>query len=155
MAPKETKATHKKRKEEALELLWEEIEKAILQSPSVRCSLTNYQALNELSGSLKDKIILNINELMKMVKEDEEKTSSAPLTNEEEPPEEVFRRMVRELRGHLIKSIQTNLNLIESSTKLSLQNKKLQEELEQLGQKHHKALENIEKILMNITRNPN
>ena len=154
MTPRET-TTHKKRKKEALDLLWEEIEKAILQSPSVRLSLTNYQALNELSGSLKDKIILNINELMEMVKQDEEKTSTAPLTEGQEPPEEVFRRMVRELRGHLIKSIQTNLNLIESSTKLSIQNQKLQEELEQLGQKHHKALENIEKILMNITRNPN
>jgi hypothetical protein len=155
MASREINTKNKKRKEEALELLWEDIEKAILQSPSVRLSLTNYQALNQISGSLKDKIILNIEELMEMVKQDEEKTNTAPLLEGEEPPEDVFRRMVRELRSHLIKSIQTNLNLIESSTKLSIQNKKLQEELEQLGQKHHKALENIEKILMNITRNPN
>ena len=155
MAPREINTKQKRRTEKALELLWEEIEKALLQSPSVRLSLTNYQALNQISGSLEDKIILNIDELMEMVREDEEKTSTAPLSNEEEPPEEVFRRMVRELRSHLIKSIQTNLNLIESSTKLSIQNQKLQEELDQLGKKHHKALENIEKILMNITRNPN
>ncbi len=155
MTPRESDTKHKKQKKEALELLWEDIEKAILQSPSVRLSLTNYQALNELSGSLKDKIILNIDELMDMVKEDEETTQTASIPEGEEPPEEVFRRMVRELRGHLIKSIQTNLNLVESSTKLSIQNQKLQEELDQLGQKHHKALENIEKILMNITRNPN
>ena len=154
MTPREINTKHKGRKKEALELLWEDIEKAILQSPSVRLSLTNYQALNQISGSLKDKIILNIDELMKMVKEDEE-TANTVLSNMEEPQEEVFRRMVRELRSHLIKSIQTNLNLIESSTKLSIQNQKLQEELDQLGKKHHKALENIEKILMNITRNPN
>jgi len=155
MAPRKIDTKHKKRKEEALELLWEEIEKALLQSPSVRCSLTNYQAINQISGSLKDKIILNIDQLMEKVKEDEEKTITVPLSDEEEPPEQVFRRMVRELRSHLIKSIQTNLNLIESSTKLSIQNQKLQEELDQLGKKHNKALENIEKILMNITRNPN
>lgn len=155
MASREINTKNKQRKEEALELLWEDIEKAILQSPSVRLSLTNYQALNQISGSLKDKIILNIEELMEMVKKDEDKSNAAPLPEGEEQPEDVFRRMVRELRSHLIKSIQTNLNLIESSTKLSIQNKKLQEELEQLGQKHHKALENIEKILMNITRNPN
>ncbi len=154
MASREINTKNKKRKEEALELLWEDIEKALLQSPSVRLSLTNYQALNQISGSLKDKIILNIDELMEMVKEDEETTNTV-LSNKEEPPEEVFRRMVRELRSHLIKSIQSNLNLIESSTKLSIQNQKLQEELDQLGKKHHKALENIEKILMNITRNPN
>lgn len=154
MTPREINTKHKGRKKEALELLWEDIEKAILQSPSVRLSLTNYQALNQISGSLKDKIILNIDELMEMVKEDEE-TANTVLSNKEEPQEEIFRRMVRELRSHLIKSIQTNLNLIESSTKLSIQNQKLQEELDQLGKKHHKALENIEKILMNITRNPN
>ncbi len=154
MTPREINTKHKGRKKEALELLWEDIEKAILQSPSVRLSLTNYQALNQISGSLKDKIILNIDELMKMVEEDE-KTANTVLSNMEEPQEEVFRRMVRELRSQLIKSIQTNLNLIESSTKLSIQNQKLQEELDQLGKKHHKALENIEKILMNITRNPN
>ena len=154
MTPREINTKHKGRKKEALELLWEDIEKAILQSPSVRLSLTNYQALNQISGSLKDKIILNIDELMKMVKEDEE-TANTVLSNKEEPQEEIFRRMVRELRSQLIKSIQTNLNLIESSTKLSIQNQKLQEELDQLGKKHHKALENIEKILMNITRNPN
>ncbi len=155
MASRESNTKNKQRKQEALDLLWEDIEKAILQSPSVRLSLTNYQAMNEISGSLKNNIILNIDELMEMVKEDEAKVSKAPSPNEDEPPEEVFRRMVRELRGHLIKSIQTNLNLVESSTKLSIQNQKLQKELEQLGQKHHKALENIEKILMNITRNPN
>ena len=159
MAPREINTKQKRRTEKALELLWEEIEKALLQSPSVRLSLTNFQALNQiggsLGGSLKDKIILNIDELMEMVREDEEKASTAPLSIEEEPPEQVFRRMVRELRSHLIKSIQTNLNLIESSTKLSIQNQKLQEELDQLGKKHHKALLNIEKILMNITRNPN
>lgn len=154
MTPREINTKHKGRKKEALELLWEDIEKAILQSPSVRLSLTNYQALNQISGSLKDKIILNIDELMEMVKEDEE-TANTVLSNKEEPQEEIFRRMVRELRSQLIKSIQTNLNLIESSTKLSIQNQKLQEELYQLGKKHHKALENIEKILMNITRNPN
>ncbi len=154
MTPREINTKHKGRKKEALELLWEDIEKAILQSPSVRLSLTNYQALNQISGSLKDKIILNIDELMEMVKEDEE-TANTVLSNKEEPQEEIFRRMVRELRSQLIKSIQTNLNLIESSTKLSIQNQKLQEELDQLGKKHHKALENIEKILMNITRNPN
>lgn len=154
MASREINTNNKKRKDEALELLWENIEKAILQSPSVRLSLTNYQALRQISGSLKDKIILNIDELMEMVKEDEEKENPPSLSNEEKP-EEIFRSMVKELRGHLIKSIQTNLNLVESSTKLSIQNQKLQEELEQLGQKHHKALENIEKILMNITRNPN
>ena len=154
MTSREINTKHKGRKKEALELLWEDIEKAILQSPSVRLSLTNYQALNQISGSLKDKIILNIDELMEMVKEDEE-TANTVLSNKEEPQEEIFRRMVRELRSQLIKSIQTNLNLIESSTKLSIQNQKLQEELDQLGKKHHKALENIEKILMNITRNPN
>ncbi|MCH7623127.1 MAG: hypothetical protein IIB46_03505 [Nitrospinae bacterium] len=154
MTSREINTKHKGRKKEALELLWEDIEKAILQSPSVRLSLTNYQALHQISGSLKDKIILNIDELMEMVKEDEE-TANTVLSYKEEPQEEIFRRMVRELRSHLIKSIQTNLNLIESSTKLSIQNQKLQEELDQLGKKHHKALENIEKILMNITRNPN
>ena len=154
MASREINTKNKKRNEEALELLWEDIEKAILQSPSVRLSLTNYQALRQVSGSLKDKITLNIDELMGMVKEDEEKENPLSLSDEEKP-EEIFRSMVKELRGHLIKSIQTNLNLVESSTKLSIQNQKLQEELEQLGQKHHKALENIEKILMNITRNPN
>ncbi len=155
MAFREINTKNKKRNEEALELLWEDIEKAILQSPSVRLSLTNYQAVRQISGSLKDKIILNIDELMELVKEDEQKENTLPLSNEEMPPEEIFRSMVKELRSHLIKSIQTNLNLVESSTKLSIQNQKLQEELEQLGQKHHKALENIEKILMNITRNPN
>jgi hypothetical protein len=155
MASREINTKNKKRKEDALELLWEDIEKAILQSPSVRLSLTNYQALRQISGSLKDKITLNIDELMEMVKEDEEKENPPSPLNGETPPEEIFRSMVKELRSHLIKSIQTNLNLVESSTKLSIQNQKLQEELEQLGQKHHKALENIEKILMNITRNPN
>jgi hypothetical protein len=155
MTPRESNTKHSKQTKEALNLLWEEIEKALLQSPSVRLSLTNYQALHQLSGSLKDKIILNIDELMEMVKEDEETIVTDSLPSGEEAQEEVFRRMVRELRGHLIKSIQTNLNLIDSSTKLSIKNKKLQEELDQLSQKHHKALENIEKILMNITRNPN
>jgi hypothetical protein len=155
MASREINTKNKQRKEEALELLWEDIEKALLQSPSVRLSLTNYQAMNQISGSLKDNIILNIDDLMKMVEEEEAKENTAARANEDTPPEEVFRRMVRELRSHLIKSIQTNLNLVESSTKLSIQNKKLQQELDQLGQKHHKALENIEKILMNITRNPN
>jgi len=155
MASREINTKNNKKKEEALELLWEDIEKAILQSPSVRLSLTNYQALRQISGSLKDKIILNIDELMELVKEDEQKENTLHLSNKEMPPEEIFRSMVKELRGHLIKSIQTNLNLVESSTKLSIQNQRLQEELEQLGQKHHKALENIEKILMNITRNPN
>jgi len=155
MAPREINTEHKKRKEEALELLWEEIEKALLQSPSVRCSLTNYQAIHEISGTLKNKIILNIADLMEKVKKDEEIISSGSLSSEEEPPEQVFRRMVKELRGHLIKSIQTNLNLVDSTTKLSIQNQKLQKQLDQLGKKHNKALENIEKILMNITRNPN
>jgi hypothetical protein len=155
MASREINTKNKKRKEEALELLWEDIEKALLQSPSVRLSLTNYQAMTQISGSLKNNIILNIDDLMEMVEEEEEKEKTAPETNEDKSPEEVSRRMVRELRSHLIKSIQTNLNLVESSTKLSIQNKKLQKELDQLGQKHHKALENIEKILMNITRNPN
>jgi len=155
MASRETNTKNKKRKEEALELLWEDIEKALLQSPSVRMSLTNYQAMTQISGSLKNNIVLNIDDLMEMVEEEEAKEKTAPETNEDKSPEEVSRRMVRELRNHLIKSIQTNLNLVESSTKLSIQNKKLQKELDQLGQKHHKALENIEKILMNITRNPN
>ena len=155
MASRETNTNNKKKQTEALEMLWEDIEKALLESPSVRLSLANYQALNPISGSLKDKIILNIDELMEMVEEDEAKENSDPLSNEDKPPEEVFRRMVKELRSHLIKSIQTNLNLVESSTKLSIQNQKLQKELDQLGLKHNKALENIEKILMNITRNPN
>ena len=156
MASREINTKNKKRKEEALELLWEDIEKALLQSPSVRLSLTNYQAMTQISGTLKNNIILNIDDLMEMVEEEEEaKEKTAPETNEDKSPEEVSRRMVKELRSHLIKSIQTNLNLVESSTKLSIQNKKLQKELDQLGQKHHKALENIEKILMNITRNPN
>ena len=155
MASREINTKNKKRKEEALELLWEDIEKALLQSPSVRMSLTNYQAMTQISGSLKNNIVLNIDDLMEMVEEEEAKEKTAPETNEDKSPEEVSRRMVRELRNHLIKSIQTNLNLVESSTKLSSQNKKLQRELDQLGQKHHKALENIEKILMNITRNPN
>jgi hypothetical protein len=144
-----------KKQTEALEILWDDIEKALLQSPSVRLSLTNYQALNPINGSLKDKIILNIDDLMEMVHEDEAKENTAALPDADKPPEEVFRGMVKELRSHLIKSIQTNLNLVESSTKLSIQNQKLQKELDQLGKKHHKALENIEKILMNITRNPN
>jgi hypothetical protein len=155
MASREINTQNKKRQTEALEILWEDIEKALLQSPSVRLSLTNYQALNPISGSLKEKIILNIDELMQMVHEDEAKENSAALPDTDKPPEEVFRGMVKELRSHLIKSIQTNLNLVESSTKLSIQNQKLQKELDQLGKKHHKALENIEKILMNITRNPN
>lgn len=155
MASREINTKNKKRKEEALELLWEDIEKALLQSPSVRMSLTNYQAMTQISGSLKNNIVLNIDDLMEMVEEEEAKEKTAPETNEDKSPEEVSRRMVRELRNHLIKSIQTNLNLVESSTKLSIQNKKLQKELDKLGQKHHKALENIEKILMNITRNPN
>jgi len=155
MASREINAKNKKRKEEALEILWDDIEKAILQSPSVRLSLTNYQAIHQISGSLKDNIILNIDELMGMVKKDEAKKNTAALPDGDKPPEEVFRSMVRELRSNLIKSIQTNLNLVESSTKLSIQNQKLQKELEQLGEKHQKALVNIEKILMNITRNPN
>jgi Txe/YoeB family toxin of Txe-Axe toxin-antitoxin module len=155
MASREINTENKKRKEEALELLWEDIEKALLQSPSVRLSLTNYQAMTQISGSLKNNIILNIDDLMGMVEDEEAKEKTAPESNEDKSPEEVSRRIVKELRSHLIKSIQTNLNLVESSTKLSIQNKKLQKELDQLGQKHHKALENIEKILMNITRNPN
>jgi len=155
MTPIEMHTKQKRRKEEALELLWEEIEKALLQSPSVRLSLTNFQALNHLCGHLKDKIVLNIDKLVEMVREDEEAKNATPLSNGEEGPENVFRGMVKELRGHLIKSIQTNLNLVESSTKLSIQNQQLQAELDQLGKKHHKALENIEKILINITRNPN
>ena len=155
MASREINTKNKNRKEEALELLWEDIEKALLQSPSVRLSLTNYQAMTQISGTLKNNIILNIDDLMEMVEEEEAKEKTAPETNEDQSPEEVSRRMVKELRSHLKKSIQTNLNLVESSTKLSIQNKKLQKELDQLGQKHHKALENIEKILMNITRNPN
>lgn len=155
MASREINTQNKKRQTEALEILWEDIEKALLQSPSVRLSLTNYHALNPISGSLKDKIILNIDELMQMVHEDEAKGNTAALQDSDKSPEKVFRGMVKELRGHLIKSIQTNLNLVESSTKLSIQNQKLQKELDQLGKKHHKALENIEKILMNITRNPN
>ena len=120
MASREINTKNKKRKEEALELLWEDIEKALLQSPSVRLSLTNYQAMTQISGTLKNNIILNIDDLMEMVEEEEAKEKTAPETNEDKSPEEVSRRMVKELRSHLIKSIQTNLNLVESSTKLSL-----------------------------------
>ena len=127
--------------------------KALLQSPEVRVSLINYQAIHSLSDSLKDKNTLNLDQLTELVKRDEE---NVHLSSKSEPSEEgVFRRMVKELRNHLIKSIQTNLNLIESSTKLSVENQKLSKELAVLSAKHKKALENIEKILMNITRNPN
>ena len=153
MSSREIKTGSNGQKKEALETLWEDIEKALLQSPAVRVSLTNYQAFDQLSESLKDNIILNIDQLTEMVKNDE--ASAIPSSEKEPSPEEVFRRMVRELRGHLIISIQTNLNLIDSSTKLSVENERLKKELELLGIKHKKALVNIDKILMNITRNPN
>lgn len=153
MSSREIKTRSNGQKKEALETLWEDIEKALLQSPAVRVSLANYEALDQLSESLKDNIILNIDKLTEMVKKDEACAISS--SEKELSPEEVFRRMVRELRGHLIISIQTNLNLIDSSTKLSLENEKLREELTLLGIKHNKALVNIEKILNNITRNPN
>ncbi|GJL77372.1 MAG: hypothetical protein NPINA01_03610 [Nitrospinaceae bacterium] len=153
MSSREIKTRSNGQKKEALETLWEDIEKAVLQSPAVRVSLTNYQAIGPMNESLQDKIILNIDKLTEMVKNDE--VSPATVSGEEPSPEDVFRGMVRELRGHLIKSIQTNLNLIDSTTKLSIENEKLKKEFAQLSAKHKKALENIEKILMNITRNPN
>jgi hypothetical protein len=153
MSPREIKTRHSGPKQEALEKLWEDIEKALLQSASVRLSLTNYQALEPLTESLQDNAILNIEKLTKMVEKNEE---SALSSSELEPSsEEIFRKMVKELRGHLIKSIQTNLNLIESSTKLSMENERLTKDYAILDTKHEKALKNIEKILMNITRNPN
>jgi hypothetical protein len=153
MSPREIKDRHSGQKKEALENLWVEIEKALLQSPSVRVSLTNYQALEQVSESLQDNIVLNIEKLTEMVEKNEE---SALLSSELEPSqEEIFQKMVKELRGHLIKSIQTNLNLIESSTKLSMENERLTKDYAILDAKHKKALVNIEKILMNITRNPN
>ena len=72
MAPKEMETKQNCQKRQALEILWEEIEKALLQSSAVRVSLTNYQAINSLSKSLKGKIILNIDKLTEMVKKDEE-----------------------------------------------------------------------------------
>jgi hypothetical protein len=153
MPPREIKTRHNGQKQEALENLWIEIEKALLQSASVRVSLTNYQALEQLTGSLQDNIVLNIEKLTAMVDQNEE--SDSPSSGLESSSEEIFRTMVKELRGHLIKSIQTNLNLIESSTKLSMENERLKKDYAILDTKHKKALENIEKILMNITRNPN
>lgn len=153
MPPREIKTRHNGQKQEALENLWIEIEKALLQSASVRVSLTNYQALEQLTGSLQDNIVLNIEKLTAMVDQNEE--SDSPSSELEPSSEEIFRKMVKELRGHLIKSIQTNLNLIESSTKLSMENERLKKDYAILDTKHKKALENIEKILMNITRNPN
>jgi len=153
MSPREIKTRHNGQKQEALENLWIEIEKALLQSASVRVSLTNYQALEQLTGSLQDNIVLNIEKLTAMVDQNEE--SDSPSSELEPSSEEIFRKMVKELRGHLIKSIQTNLNLIESSTKLSMENERLKKDYAILDTKHKKALENIEKILMNITRNPN
>ncbi|MDA0692534.1 MAG: hypothetical protein O3A78_13510 [Nitrospinae bacterium] len=153
MPPREIKTRHNGQKQEALENLWIEIEKALLQSASVRVSLTNYQALEQLTGSLQDNIVLNIEKLTAMVDQNEE--SDSPSSELEPSSEEIFRTMVKELRGHLIKSIQTNLNLIESSTKLSMENERLKKDYAILDTKHKKALENIEKILMNITRNPN
>jgi len=153
MSPREIKARHNGQKQEALEVLWMEIEKALLQSAKVRVSLAQYQALEQADGSLHDSVVLSLEKLVKMVEKNEE---SAPLSSDLEPsPEEIFRKMVKELRGHLIKSIQTNLNLIESSTKLSMENERLRKNYALLDTKHKKALKNIEKILMNITRNPN
>jgi hypothetical protein len=153
MSPREIKTHHNGQKQQALENLWVEIEKALLQSASVRVSLTNYQALEQVSESLQDTIVLNIEKLKKLVENHEK--NALPASETEPSAEEIFRRMVKELRGHLIKSIQTNLNLIESSTKLSMENERLRNDYAILEAKHKKALENIEKILMNITRNPN
>ncbi len=153
MSPRETKTRHNGRKEKALEDLWVEIERALLKSASVRLSLTNYQALEQLSEPSQDSIVLNIEKLTQMVEKNEE--SALPSSGLEPSPEEIFQKMVKELRGHLIKSIQTNLNLIESSTKLSVENERLIKNYAALDTKHKKSLENIEKILMNITRNPN
>lgn len=153
MPLRNTETSQNIQEKQALQTLWEEIQKALLQSPAVRVSLINYQAINLLNESQNDDNSLNLDKLTEMVKKDE---ASNPLSSQGEPsPENVFRSMVRELRNHLIKSIQTNLNLIDSSTKLSVENQKLRKELTILGAKHKKALENIEKILMNITRNPN
>lgn len=153
MAHKENESPEVENKEESLIKLWRLIEQTILQSPKVRVALAEYQARAQMSQNLNDNIILDVNELIQLIRENEE--SQVPANEENQSMEEVFRKMVKELRTHLVKSIQSNLKLIESSAKLSLDNEKLRKKLDRLDEKHNKALMNIEKILFNITRNPN
>jgi len=153
MVQREIQSDHRKQKRDALNHLWLEIEKVILRSAEVRLALAQYQARDSMDESPSDNIILDIAKLTQMVNTNE--ASPQPAAAGQQSLEEVFRKMVRDLRAHLVKSIQSNLRLIESSAKLSLENEKLRKKLDELDEKHNKALKNIEKILFNITRNPN
>ncbi len=147
------KSAIKQQKRRELESLWKEIEKAIVNSPEVRLSLTKYQAIDSSDASFKDNIILEIDKLSELIEKEE--SPQDPTLRAGESRENSLREMVRKFRGYLIKSLQSNLKLIESCTQLTLDNNGLKKKLLELDEKHKKALKNIEKILINMTRNPN
>ncbi|MFQ5451176.1 MAG: hypothetical protein ACE5E9_11145 [Nitrospinaceae bacterium] len=152
MNPKELVSNYKGARQKALELLWSDIEKALLQSPEVQLSLTKLQALNRTQDSSKGHIILDPEKLYELFDEEKE---SRPTVQKAGTPLQAFKKVSRQLRGYLFKSLQTNLKLIESSVQLSVENERLKRKLDVLNQKHKRTMENIEKILMNLTRNPN
>ncbi len=147
------KTSFEQQKRRELQHLWKEIEKAIVNSPDVRLSLTKYQAIDSGDASFKDNIILEIDKLSELIEKDE--SPQDPTLRPGESRENSLREMVKKFRSYLIKSLQSNLKLIESCTQLTLDNNGLKKKLLELDEKHKKALKNIEKILVNMTRNPN
>jgi hypothetical protein len=59
------------------------------------------------------------------------------------------------MKDRLIELMKTNLDLVESSIQLYIENKKLRSQVRFLQDKCDSARKEKERILINITRNPN
>lgn len=59
------------------------------------------------------------------------------------------------MKDRLIELMQTNLDLVESSIQLYLENKKLRSQVALLQEKYDLAVKEKDQLLINLTRNPN
>ncbi len=59
------------------------------------------------------------------------------------------------MKDQLIELMKTNLDLVESSIQLYIENKKLRSQVAFLQEKCDKAMKEKDRILTNLTQNPN